>query len=333
MTHKETDSNRCNLPVKQLFFPFTHITRNDLETVLAFFSKFHCLSINRDFKDNKVLHKLFEQKKIFPHYLPSRILTPVEQKFEQYLDWVKMHKGNEHNLKLLLKENPYFTSDKDVTAIKSQIKRLKKDNNSSMSHSSFLQDDLLFLKMAHLYDEQQEGIDLEFKGIDKISDKLISNLRGLENAEETIQNRRENVHTDSRSMMIQERVFAWFRCMAAIKTVNQENAASLFITTNDEVFSCFESNCKDMVNILDIDNIKVHENKCKNREIWQAEFNSYLTGILQADDDREKSMPEVNDRCCTAGQIKVCNFSGGDINHKFNVTDRQIFVCLIKLKR
>jgi len=331
MIHKETDNNSCNLPVKHLFFPFTHITRNDLETILTFFPQFHCLSINKDFKNNKVLHKLFEQGKIFPHFLSSQILTPVEQKIEQYLEWAKMHKGNERNLKLLLKENPYFTSDNDITAIKSQIKGSEKDKNPPLSHDSYFQNDLLFLKMAQLYDEQNEGIDIELKDINKFSDELVSNLRGLENFEEKIENRKQSAHTDSRSMMIQERIFAWFRCMAAMETINREDAASLFITTNEEVFYCFESNCKDMVNILDIDNIKVHENKCKNSGVWQAQFNSYLTGILKADDDCKKSMPEVNDKCCTVGQIKVCNFSGGDINHKFSIVGKQIFVCLIKL--
>ncbi len=332
MIHKETDNNSFNLPVKHLFFPFTHITRNDLETILTFFPQFHCLSINKDFKNNKVLHKLFEQGKIFPHFLSSQIFTPVEQKTEQYLEWAKMHKGNERNLKLLLKENPYFTSDKDITAIKSQIKGLKKDKNPPLSHDSSFQNDLLFLKMAQLYDEQNEGIDIELKDINKLSDKLVSNLCGVENVEEKIKDKEQSIYSDSRNMMIHQRILAWFRSVNAMEIINKEDVPVLFVTANDEVFHYFESNCEDMVNILDIDNIKVHENKCKNREIWQAEFNSYLTGILQADDDREKSIPVVNDKCCTTGQIKVCKFFGGAMNHQFNVIDRQIFVCLIKLK-
>ncbi len=38
-----------------------------------------------------------------------------------YLAWAQLHRGNERNLKHLLKASPYFKSDTDLTSIKSQI--------------------------------------------------------------------------------------------------------------------------------------------------------------------------------------------------------------------
>ncbi|MCP4672695.1 MAG: hypothetical protein GY857_15475 [Desulfobacula sp.] len=322
---------------KYLFFPFTHITDNDLETLLTFFSKFNCLSINSEFKSKKgqnhtKLNQLFEKGKIIPHFLSPKTLDSIEAKFEQYLEWAEIHKGNEHNLKLLLKANPYYTNDSDVTVIKSQIKGNTKEQQNLFTDASKLQESLLFLKMAQLYDEQNEGIDLEFKHINKIGEQLVASLRGLEDLEELPKLSQQTDNHDSGTMMIQERISAWFRCMNTMNILEHDDAKVLFITTNEEIFYYFESNCKDVVNTLDIDNIKVHENSCKNQEKWQDQFENFLMAAMGKNGNQEKRLPQVDDTCSKRGQIKVCNFFMGDINHSFNVADEQISVCLIKLK-
>jgi len=316
---------------RYFFFPFTHITQNDLDTILTFLSQFHCLSINRDFKKNRVLHQISNQKKIIPHFFSPETLAPVELKAEQFFAWARIHKGDEHNLKSFLKDNPYLTSDSDVTAIKSQLRGNKKDGQDSLSDDLSFQKDLLFLKMAQLYDEQKEGIDLELKDLTQTSDALVSTLRGLENFEKEIKKTKPENYTDSGTIMTRERILAWFRCMKAMKLLNQEETASLFITTNREIFYYFESNCKDTINILDIDNIKVHGNRCENQDIWQDQFEGYLAGAIKGSGSHENKLPEVNDRYSKRGQIKVCNFVGGDINKIFNLADKHISVCLIKL--
>ena len=135
---------------RYLFFPFTHITQNDLDTILTFLSQLHCLSINRNFKKSKNLQQLFDQGKIIPYFLSPETLAPVEQKAEQFFECARIHKGDELNLKSLVKDNPYFTSDSDVTAIQSQIRWNKKDGQDSLSDDLSLQKDLLFLKMAQI---------------------------------------------------------------------------------------------------------------------------------------------------------------------------------------
>ena len=316
---------------RYLFFPFTHITQNDLDTILTFLPQFHCLSISRDFKKNRVLHQISNQGKIIPHFLSPETLLPVEQKAEQFFEWARIHKGDERNLKSLFKDNPYLTSDSDVTAIKSQIRGSRKDREDSLPDESSLQKDLIFLKMAQLYDEQKEGINLELKDLTQTSDDLVSTLRGLEDVEEKINDTKLENYTDSGTIMTRERILAWFRCMEAMKLLEQAEAPPLFITTNREIFYYFESNCKDTINILDIDNIKVHGTRCENQDRWKDQFEDYLKGAIEGSGSHEKNLPEVNDRCSKRGQIKVCNFFGGDINKIFNVADKHISVCLIKL--
>ena len=341
-----THSKMHNLKI--LFFPFTHITDQDLNTILAVFPKFHYLSINQDLNNNKVLKQLREQNKITPHFISSRIDKLVGQNFQQYLDWAKIHKGNEQNLKLLFKETPYFTNDSDITAIKSHIIKNDETRESAISQETSLHNkllnDLLFLKMAQLHDEQHENIDLELKNINKNREELVSNLRCLDSFEEEIKENKLSNYSDidSRTTMIQKRLLTWSNNIVAMEIIKQENKDEaeneadkvLFVTTNEEVFSYLESNCKDIINIFDNDNIKAHENRCQNSAMWQCQFETFLMDVISKNSQKESALPEVNDNCHKRLRIKICSFYGGDVNQNiFNVANREISVCLIKIKR
>ena len=314
---------------KFLFFPFTHITQNQLNTILSFFPSFQYLPGSRDFKHDQALQELCELGQIHPVFLSSEEFETVEQKVEQYQAWTQIHKGNEANLKSLLKDSPYFTSDTTMTAIKSQIKGLKEDKADSgvaVSTESALQHNLLFLKIAQLCDEQNERIDLELKELDTSRDKLMSALRGLDSPMSDVQDSKMDSDKDLGAMMTRERIYAWSGCMAQKGILEQDSP--LFITTSEAVFSYLESICQDLVNALDIDKIKVHENKTE----WQHHFCDYLMRAIQGNGTRENELPKVNDRCSLSGRIKLNFFSGKDINKLFNCSEKQIPVCLIKLK-
>ncbi|NOX34263.1 MAG: hypothetical protein GXP56_11100 [Deltaproteobacteria bacterium] len=316
---------------KIIFFPFTHITRDQLNIILAFFPSFHYFPASRDFKDNQTLFKLFEKGIIHPFFSSGKELDPVEQKLEEYLAWAGIHKGNEVNLKLLLKQAPYFTSDTYVTAIKSQIKGFKGDKKVSLPGKTAMQHDLLFLKMAKLCDAQNERIDLELKNVDKTRDELVSTLRGLESPLSGTKGSKACDQRDPGAVMTRERIFAWSGCMAGKPGPVEKGAPPLFVTTSEAVFDHLESNCKDVVNTLDIDKIKVHENECENKSRWQHHFCEYLMRAVQGDRNLENDLPEVNDACSFSGQIKLNLFSGNDIARLFNMPGGQVAVCLIKL--
>ena len=320
---------------KYLFFPFTHITQKQLSTILAFFPSFQYFPGISDFKHHKVLQDLLDQGQVHPVFLSPEELEIVEQKVEQYQAWAQIHKGNEVNLKSLLKDNPYFTSDTNVTAIKSQIKGSKEDKADSgavLSPGPALQHNLLFLKTAQLCDEQNERIDLKLKDLETSREDLISSLRGLESSLTVVQDSKMDANKDVGAMMTRERIYAWSGCMAQKGALDQEGDGPLFITTSEAVFNYFESICQDFVNALDIDKIKVHENKCENKSEWQHHFCKYLMRAIQGNGTRENELPKVNDKCSLSGRIKLSLFSGDDINKLFNCSEKQIPVCLIKLK-
>ncbi|CCK79495.1 hypothetical protein [Desulfobacula toluolica] len=323
------------MTIKFLFFPFTHITQNQLDTLLTFLPLFHHLPVSPDFKQDQTLQNLFEQGKITPFFSSRNELEPVEQKFEQYLAWASIHKGNQVNLKSLLRDTPYFTSDTHVTAIKSQIKGTQGgivSAESVESDESVLQRDLLFLKMAQLCDEQNERIDLELKNLDKTREKMVSALRGLEEPPSEAQSCKTGDRQDFGAVMTRERISAWSGCMAQKGGIKPDGNMPLFVTTSEAVFDHLESNCKDIVNTLDIDQIKVHENCCENKSEWQHQFCDYLMDAIQGCGNRENDLPEIKDGCSLFGQIKLSYFSGNGINNLFNMSDIQIPVCLIKLK-
>lgn len=322
------------MTIRLLYFPFTHIRENQLRMVLTFFPSFEYLPMTGDFDIHPNLHKAFGQGKITPFFLSCDQVVAVEQNLEQYLAWARIHKGNEVNLKSLLKDTPYFTDDSDVTAIKSQIRGGKggKDSDPALSGKSTLLQDLLFLKMAQLYDEQNEGIDLALNDLSTSHDTLISTLRGLEYSSSKAENSKSVDSKDVGGIMTRQRIQAWSRSMTAMGGLKQDGDMPLFITVSDVVFDYLESNFKDVVNALDIDNIKVHENECENKSEWQHQFCDYLVRAIQGDGIQENNLPEVNDSCFLSGQIKLCIFSGNDINRLFNCSNKQISVILIKLK-
>lgn len=316
-----------------LFFPFTCITQDHLNTVLTFFPSFEYLSMNRDFKHHQKLQTLFKQKKILPLFLSLKEFETVELKFEQYLSWAQIHKADSKNLNSFLRDAPYFTSDSDVTAIKSQIKGINDDKEGSFFDGSSLEQEFLFLKMAHVCDEQNKDIDLNLNGVDQARDKLFSTLHGTEKILHTDKNNKKTArHKDLGDLMTRERILTWSRCVQQKLKIEQDGCTPLFITTSEAVFEYLESNCRNLVNSLDIDRIKVHENECKNREQWQNDFCNYLMDAIKGKGNLKKDLPQVNDRCSLWGQIKLSLFSGTDINKIFGLPGRQIPVCLIKLK-
>ncbi|MCP3873214.1 MAG: hypothetical protein GY699_08690 [Desulfobacteraceae bacterium] len=278
------------------------------------------------------MKNFFKQGKIDPIFCSPKEITLVEQKIEEYMEWVKIHKGNEHNLKLLLQDNPYFISDSDVTSIKSQLKSAKGVKKEATSKESNVQKDLLFLKMAQLCDHQNEDIDLKLKDLDKTKDELISTLRGIDNS--LAQTNDTNLHDnkDTGGIMTRERISSWSRYLLYKQVLNTQENTPLFITTSEAVFNYMESNCKDVVNALDIDKIKVHENDCENKSEWHHQFCDYLRYVIQDKSHRGNNVPVVNDGCSLLGQVKLSFFSGSEINELFNLSDKQIPVCLIKLK-
>ncbi len=319
---------------RYLFFPFTHISGNQLNTVLSFFDSFHYLPVTRDFSENPALDAYHEKGRIQPHFPPLKQIEDIERISAQYLDWAAIHKGDETNLKALLRDTPFFTQDTDVTAIKSQVLNTGKSPNLSgwgPAENDMPDKRLLFLKMAQLCDAQQDEIDKKLRALDKNREVLVGALRGLDDPLPEIVND-PLPPMDLGSKMTVERISSWTGVMAAQGELENEGEIPIFITTSIAVYDYLESNCGNIVNPLDIKEIKVHENECENQKEWQCRLNDYLMHAVQGGNCREKDLPKVDDDCSLPAQLKLGLFSGEIMNKIFNMTAKQIPVCLVRLK-
>ncbi len=316
-----------------IFFPFSHISQGQLEALEAFFPSFGFFCAAQEKKHHTRLKKLIEEDMAIP-FLPSKDdLYPVDQAFEQYLAWARVHKGNEHNLRFLLQDNPYFTSDLDLTAIKSQIRGSKRTMEPAPSEREALHRDLLFLKMAEQCDQENESIDSQLRGIEKTRGSMFKALLGEKDMIDAPISRGKENMPDPGSMMTRERIQAWSRVMMHYKFFPNADKTPLFVTTSKAVMDYLETICSDMINALDIDPIKVHENGCENKIGWQQQVIEELMCAAKGVSGPLKHLPEAKDECSLFGQIKISLFTGNNIHNLFNLRDKQIPVCLIRIER
>lgn len=318
-----------------LFFPFTHVSGSDLEMIASFFPGIYALCpASAPPGGDKDLNTDPVQSEIIPCYLSEDMARRLDRAVKQFLQWADTHKGNEKNLKLLLKEQPYFTSDSHVPAITSRLKQMnegviQKDTRRDWTEAVF--NDLLFLKLAHRFDAQCDGIDDGLACIEKQKKTLLADLKGMTSADDS--KKGAGTHSDNRVTMISERVDAWFVCARAMKLVDGQAADKLFVTTSKGVWDYLESNCGESVNLLDFDKVKVHENSCKLKGTWQHQLTDTLSTVLQKGAGSAVKLPDINDGCNLRAVLKVSRFSGGGISNILNSTEAKISVCLIQNKR
>lgn len=132
--------------------------------------------------------------------------------------------------------------------------------------------------------------------------------------------------------MTAQRVASWTAYMAGKGYLENQGTPCVFITTSQAVYDWFETNCKDLVNPLDIEQIKVHENVCKNKKQWQDQFCEILEQAVKGKGNQEQGLPGADDGCSLSVQIKLGLFSGNEVSRLFNPPDKQICVCLVRLK-
>jgi hypothetical protein len=316
-----------------IFFPFSHISQDQLAALQTFFPSFAFFPAAADLDHSIRLKELVDKGAAVPVFSSREDLTLVDQQFEQYMDWVKIHKGNEHNLRFLLKGNPYFTSDSDLTAIKSQIRGKREIIKQQQSPKEALLKDLLFLKMAEQCDRDNENTDLQLNGIEKNRRGMLSTLLGEVDPVKAKASIGKAVVPDAGIIMTRERIEAWARCMTLFNTVENTAENPVFVTTSEAVFDYLETISSDTINALDINPIKVHENECENKIGWRQKFFEQVICAAKDDLDRQNHLPEVTDECSLSGQIKMSLFSGNNIHNLFHLKDKQIRVCWIRLKR
>jgi hypothetical protein len=318
------------------FFPFTHITEVQIQAVTSFFPKVGFLSLNPEIPAGSTVAESVENGRLLPLSLPVARFADIDARVQSYLDWAGLHKGNEKNLKSLIKETAYFREDTGLTAIQSQI-RLGSEVPDPEGESRQHRDPLLFMKFAEIWDMENDSIQNELEALDAGNLALFAELKGETDTIVPTAGPSQGPASgfDPGETMTEERVRAWGDLAGEAGLYSEGDGPLVLVTTSPAVMDYLISSADQVKNVLDIESIKVHENGCARKERWQQDIINILDETLSSNAPSGKELTENAECCALAGLIRYCLLSGKELNKMFKMPGeqigKQIAVCLVKL--
>ncbi len=297
------------------FFPFSHIDSVQLKTLLTVFPVFRYLPVSSGPVEGSPLDSLIRQGKVLPEYHSEETVTRVHRQVESFMEWARMHRGNEKNLKALIKDSPYFSDDADPTRIQSQLKaRISRGQGAQNrpapdSQNHIMADPLVFLTFARNLDRENERIDTGLQALEKSRDTLFSELRGEDDVTDPLPPGNTGF-SDPGANMTGGRVLSWLKAAGETALLENSPAPKLLVTTSPAVFDYILEQSKDVINGLDIESIKVHEDECPLKQKWQDAFCRVLEKAIADKKRTQEEIPEdAADGCSACINIKLGIFS------------------------
>ncbi len=314
------------------FFPFSHVDETQRTTLNAFFSQFIFLPLAPDLSQSPAMVPLVENGTAVPLFISGPRLDEVASQVNVWMNWAALHKGNKHNLKNLIQDNPYLTDHLGAAPIQSEIRARMADSSRKPADNRMQTDPLLFSIIARITDAQNETIDQALTDLEEKQTALFSQLRG-----DSEPGRSENTGSfgrDPGDIMTRARIRAWATC-AVEENLFSKQSPLILATTSAAVFEQVTANAAQVINALDIDDIKVHEDGCDHQPAWQKQLLN-LFGTLAdgpADDIQAQTMlNRKDDACRRTGRIQVQTVEGPDLENRLNLPGRRLLVCRVSLK-
>ncbi|WDP88989.1 MAG: hypothetical protein HUN04_04270 [Desulfobacter sp.] len=320
------------------FFPFTRMTPDQARTMGGFFEAFKVLSLDRSEFSQSHYSDLVDSGRLEPVAVDEARAAALEAQVHAFKDWAAIHRGNEKNLKALIREKTWLKDENGVAAIQSQI---RSGGAFPAPEEEVPQGDpLLVLRFAEILDMENKTIRNSLQAMDENNAALFAELKGeledksgLSGAEDWAAGVEAKMDplAEMNPGQIEERIRAWCAVAGEAGCLDPEGDCTVLATTSSGVMDYLAANSDRMINGLDIDSIKVHEHGCGQREEWLGKISNSLEEIVSG--NSAVWPEEKNDVGCScpAGGIRVCSFPGGDLNKTFNIPGRQLIVCLVKL--
>lgn len=315
-----------------LFFPFSHVNEIQRTTLTAFFPQFVFLPLALDLNRDPQMVPLVKNRAAVPVFSSETRLAQVSSQVSAWMNWASLHQGNEHNLKNLIRDNPYLTDHLGPAAIGSELRARMAGTPQHLGDDFNRADPLLFSLIAKLTDAENETIDQAMAGLEKKRAVLLSELRGDpdQSASAAIQSQKP----DPGAVMTRERIRAWAAC-ARETHLFSEPGPRAFVTTSSAVFDEVAANGTQATNALDIDDIKVHEDGCVYQPEWHRQVLALLTAMADGpvDDLQARStLAAMDDSCARTGRIQVQIVDGPDLEKKLNLPGSRVLICRVTLK-
>ncbi|MFU8769275.1 MAG: hypothetical protein ACNA7H_06015 [Desulfotignum sp.] len=310
-----------------VFFPFSHVDCHQQNTLAAFFSRFVFLPAAPDLKNDPAMVPWVEKQAALPVFTPENRCKAVASRVRSWLDWAALHQGNEQNLKALFRDTPYLLDGSGTAAIQSELRGRITQNDPPPVSAPPPVDPLLFVTIAKITDAENEAVDRDLAGLEKKQAALFSGLLG--DASPLAGRGAQNLR-DPGAVMTRERIRAWAACAREHALFDGPDPL-LLATTSDAVFDRVVAEAAQVINALDINNIKVHEGNCGNRPGWQqqvlAQLQALAAGPGSKDPDPFWAGPD--DSCRMSGQIQARVVSGPDLEKNLNLPQGPVTVCRV----
>ncbi len=248
------------------------------------------------------------------------------------MNWASLHQGNEHNLKTLIRDNPWLTDHLGAAAIGSELRARMAGTPQNSGNDSKQVDPLLFSLIAKRTDAENETIDQAMAGLEKKRAVLFSELRG--DSEQPASTAVQSRGPDPGAVMTRERIRAWAACAREARLFS-EPGPRVLVTTSGAVFDAVAANGTRVINALDIDGIKVHEDGCVHQPDWHSRVFTLLNTLAYGPMDVSQAwdtLAGMDDSCARAGRIQVQKVEGPDLEKKLNLPGSGLLICRVTLK-
>ena len=194
-----------------LFFPFTFMDACQARTVACFFDRFGILDIHPETPLPAPVSDLEASGALSRIPVDTTMLAAAKLKVRAWLDWAAINRGNEKNLRALIRETAFLKDDSGVAAIRSDIRSgIRKGGIKNQTPEETLADEhaaLVFLQLAHMYDSENQEIQNALDALDAENDALFAELKGDGEEGVSTQAKEEN---DPGWAMTLERIKAWW---------------------------------------------------------------------------------------------------------------------------
>src|SRR6056297_923960 len=154
---KRCKPERYRMMINFYFFPFTVMDERQAKTLSCFFDDFNVLDIHGGAVLPEPMASLAAKGTLARVYLDKEELALAEQKARAYLDWATIHKGNEKNLRALIRENVFFKDDSGVAAIRAGIRHRTVAHDPDTTTGRDVNKSLVFLKLADIHDREHQA--------------------------------------------------------------------------------------------------------------------------------------------------------------------------------
>lgn len=318
--------------MKVVFFPFSHVDETQRATLTAFFSQFIFLPLSADLTKSPNMVPLVENETAVPVFTSGPRLDAVASRVNAWVNWAALHQGNENNLKAQLRDHPYLTDHLGPAPIQSELRSRMAGTFHDSRENQKQADPLLFSIIARLTDAENEAIDLAMSELEKKRTTLFFQLRGDAKPLDSDGNRPS--HRDPGAVMTRERIRSWAAC-AREENLFSKQAPLMLATTSAAVFEELLANASQVINALDIEAIKVHEDGCDNQLAWQKQLLTLLDNLAAGPVDEARAQMTLNvldDSCTRTGRIQVRTVEGPDLEKKLNLPGQRFQVCRVSLK-